>query len=565
MISALRPLWGAGTAQTEDFSPVSNFDISISAGSNQAEGTFDLTVIDDLVDDDDETLLVRGLTPLGLVVNPATITLVDNDEKGVTISETSLVVYEDGGTGTYTVKLESKPTGSVIIHIASSDESVATVSPASLSFDPDDTNNRIWSNPQTVTVTGVNDDIDNNAGNNPQRTADITHNVTSVDTVYHGMTVDSVNVTSQDDDGLPESPVVLSQSSLAVHGGNNGVSYTVQLESAPTASVTVELTSDDTSTATVSSASLIFEVDDTNDKIWSSPQTVTVTGVADSTSTTDRQTIISHQVTGKKQKTLPITVFYNLESVSEPDGDGSDLPRNNTTRGQVAVGGSATGSVIYERRAETDKDWFKVYFKSGRVYRIAVIGSFVDNSDYPLGGTLDDPALEVYDSNSTYVDENDDGDTGSNYFNSILDFAPSSEGFYYLSVNSAVDAGGTYTLFVEDRTLNPLIVQFSSNSYSVTEGDAVSVTATLDRMPGKTLIVPIVITNVDTDSSDYTTPISNTFFYYNEISSSQEPLVITAIDDSVTEGSETLRLGFGSLPPGVIAGPQNTATVTITD
>ncbi len=556
----------AGTAQTEDFTAVSDFDISIPAGNNQAEGTFDLRVVDDLVDEDEETLLVRGSTSLGLVVNPATITLVDNDEKGVTISETSLVVYEDGGTGTYDVQLETQPTGPVTIHIASSDASVVTVSPTLLTFDPDDSNNQIWSNPQTVTITGVDDNIDNDAGNNFLRTANITHNVISVDTVYHAINVASVNVTSQDDEGLPESPVTFSQSSLSVHEGDQ-VTYTVKLESEPTAapSVTVELTSDDTSTANVSPSTLTFEADDTNGKLWSNPQTVTVTGVTDSTSTNNRQTTIANQITGKSPKNLPITVFHNLVSISEPDGDGSDLPDDNTTRGQVTVGGSATGDIsTFE-----DKDWFKVYFKSGRVYRIFLIGDYTGHDDgssrYPVGGTLDEPYLRIYDPDSTLVDAKE-----GLYNSSVLDFVPDSDGVYYLSAGSLQsvddDYTGTYTLSVEDR-VNPLKVQFESNTYSVTEGGGLQVKLTLDREPGLGLIIPIVIINVDTDDSDYTVFNYNNsvYFLYDETLSEEEPFNITVIDDSVTEGSETLRLSFGPLPAGVIAGSQNTATVTITD
>ncbi len=65
----------------------------------------------------------------------------------------------------------------------------------------------------------------------------------------------------------------------------------------------------------------------------------------------------------------------------------------------------------------------------------------------------------------------------------------------------------------------------------------------------------------DTDYSDYTS-VSRIHYYYNETSSD---FTITATDDGVWEGSKKLWLSFGPLPVGVVAGPQNTATVTITD
>ena len=553
---------GAGTAQAADFNAVSNFNIDIPAGDSQSSqrvGSFDLTVVDDRIDDDNEALLVKGSTSLGLIVNSTTLAINDNDEKGVTISQSSsLSVPENGGTGTYTVQLETQPAETVIVHIVSSDPGVATVAPATLSFEVNDNNGKIWSNPQTVTITGVDDNIDNGTGNNPQRTTNITHNVVSVDTVYHGITVDSVDVTSQDDDGLAESTVILSQSSLSFHEGDE-VTYTVQLESAPTTNVTVTLTSDDTTVATVTPATLDFEVDDSNSKIWSNPQTVTVTGVTDSTSENNRETTVTHQIAGEMEKTLTATVFHNLTSVLESDGDGSDLPNDNTTRGQVAVGGSATGDLSIPG----DKDRFAVYLKKDRYYQILLLGA---ESTPWSGGSLHDAYLRVYSSSNTEVDENDDGYDGET-LNSILDFVPNSDGTYYLSagtygdgINGEYDTG-TYTLAVEDKTLNPPKIQFDSSTYSVTEGGDVTVTVTLSKASGGDTGISILVTDVSTDSNDYTLSESSLFFW----SETSATFTITAIDDSTSENPEELLLTFGTLPTGMTAGPQDTATVTITD
>ncbi len=180
----------AGTAQTGDFNPV-DFDLNIPAGSNQVIGAFSLTLVDDELDDNDETLLVSGSTPLGLTINPATITIVDNDDRGLIISHSSLSVSENGGTGTYTVNLESEPTGSVTILVTSGDTSIATVLPTSLTFEPDDTNGKIWNTPQPVTVTGVNDTSSTN-----DRHTTITHQVSGGG--YGSLTVANVSVTSLD-------------------------------------------------------------------------------------------------------------------------------------------------------------------------------------------------------------------------------------------------------------------------------------------------------------------------------------------------------------------------------
>ena len=96
---------------------------------------------------------------------------------------------------TYTVALDSEPTGTVSISLASGDTDVATVAPARLTFDGDD-----WSTAKTVTVTAVDDDLDN-TGN--ARSATIAHTVSAADTDYASETADPVTVTVTDDDAAP--------------------------------------------------------------------------------------------------------------------------------------------------------------------------------------------------------------------------------------------------------------------------------------------------------------------------------------------------------------------------
>ncbi len=72
---------------------------------------------------------------------------------GVTVAPTTgLVTTESGGTATFTVVLDSKPTADVTIALASSDNSEGTVDPAALTFT---TSN--WNTPQAVTAIGVDD------------------------------------------------------------------------------------------------------------------------------------------------------------------------------------------------------------------------------------------------------------------------------------------------------------------------------------------------------------------------------------------------------------------------
>ena len=208
---------------------------------------------------------------VAITIASVTVTVEDDDAAaaGVTVTPTTLSVPEDGSTtADYTLVLDTAPTADVTIAVASDTDTAATVSSASLTFTP--TN---WNTAQTVTVTGVNDNVDN-PGN--ARTASLTHVPTSTDTAYNSVSIDSVTVTVEDDDaaaaGVTVTPVTLS----VPEDGSSTADYTLVLDTAPTADVTIAVASDTDTAATVSSASLTFTP--TN---WDTAQTVTVTGVND--------------------------------------------------------------------------------------------------------------------------------------------------------------------------------------------------------------------------------------------------------------------------------------------
>ena len=216
------------------------------------------------------------------------VTVVDNDGAGVSIiaSNGSTVVTEAAGAGrtdTYTVVLNTRPTRNVRIAVLSSDEGAATVSPASLNFTPSN-----WSTAQTVTVTGVDDNVDQ--GN---RSVTITHTATLGDPNYRRITIPSVAATVADND---TAAVTITESGgVAVTeaaGADHTDTYTVVLDTVPSASVVIAIESVGTAAVTVSPASLRFTT--TN---WNTAQTVTVTGVDDNVDQGNRSVTITHTAT----------------------------------------------------------------------------------------------------------------------------------------------------------------------------------------------------------------------------------------------------------------------------
>ncbi len=76
-------------------------------------------------------------------------------EVGVTVSSISGPTTEAATTATFTVVLTSEPSATVTIGVSSSDTTEGTISTSLLTFTSSN-----WATPQTVTVTGVNDFLD---------------------------------------------------------------------------------------------------------------------------------------------------------------------------------------------------------------------------------------------------------------------------------------------------------------------------------------------------------------------------------------------------------------------
>jgi hypothetical protein len=98
---------------------------------------------------------------------------------------------EAGGTATFTVVLTAQPTANVTVGLSSSNTAEGTVSPSSVTF-----TSANWNSAQTVTVTGVDDDLDD--GNVPYSV--VTAAATSSDTNYSGVNPSDVGVTNTDND-----------------------------------------------------------------------------------------------------------------------------------------------------------------------------------------------------------------------------------------------------------------------------------------------------------------------------------------------------------------------------
>ncbi|HKO48042.1 MAG TPA: Calx-beta domain-containing protein, partial [Polyangiaceae bacterium] len=215
--------------------------------------------------------------------DPADVTLtnIDNDTAGILVSPVSgLITNEDKLKATFSIVLASKPVGpagvNVKIQLTSSRPSEGTVTPASVTFDAVN-----WKSAQTVTVTGVNDDLAD--GSQPYMI--ITSVASSLDGNYNNRKPADVSVTNVDNDvaGVKIMPLPTATPTETTETSGKAT-FTVALNSQPSDEVTFSVTSLDTSEGTVSPATLKFSTGN-----WKTPQVVTVTGVNDDLADGDQQ------------------------------------------------------------------------------------------------------------------------------------------------------------------------------------------------------------------------------------------------------------------------------------
>ena len=130
----------------------------------------------------------------GVADQTVSVSTTDNDTAGFTVAQSggSTTVAETGSTDTFTVVLNAQPTSNVVIFVVSSDTGEATVSAGTLTF-----TNGNWDTPQTVTITGVDDDL---VDGSQTTTTTLSVVDASSDDDFDGVADQTVSVSTTDND-----------------------------------------------------------------------------------------------------------------------------------------------------------------------------------------------------------------------------------------------------------------------------------------------------------------------------------------------------------------------------
>ena len=450
------------------------------------------------------------------VSNTLPVTVTDDDEPAVVLSETGLTLTEGDAAGSsYTVKLATEPTGEVTVTVSGHAGTDLTLDKTTLTFTVDN-----WDTAQTVTVKASQD---NDAAND---TATLTHTASGGD--YAGITAD-LPVTVTDDD---TAGVVLSETDLTVTEGDAaGTSYTVKLATQPTGEITVTVSGHAGTDLTLDKTTLTFTVDN-----WDVAQTVTVTAAADDDGVTDAGVRLTHTVSGGGYGS---TTVPDVEvSITENDTAGLVISKDSLTVGE----GDAAGST-YTVKLATEPTGEVTVTVSGHA------GTDLTLDKTTLTFTVDDWAT----AQTVTVKAGEDGDGAAD----TATLTHTASGGDYASVSN------TLPVTVTDDDTAAIVL--SETGLTVTEGDATGVgyTVKLATQPSGTVTVTIS----GHDGADLT--LSGTTLTNNQLTftttnwdTAQTVTVKAGEDDDAANDTGTLT---HTASGGDYASVSNTLPVTVTD
>ena len=479
-----------------------------------------------------------------------TLTITDDDTRGVTVTGGTLTMDEADNAGTqdtredrdsYTMVLDSEPTDNVRIDITA--PAIVTLSPTSLTFTPSN-----WNVAQTVTATAVDDTIDN-AGN--ERAGNITHRVVEGDSDYASVTAASVAVTVNDDDGTPTVALELTPTTIDESGDDNSTTVTASLSGASSQAVTLTVAA-----AAVSPAA-------TGDFTVTANKNLTIAAGATESTGTVTITAVDNDVDAAN-KTVTVSATASGGGVADPspvtltitDDDGE--PTLSIDAPSVAEGNSGTATMTFKVTLST---------ASGKpvsvAYADATTGTATSATDYAAisSGTLNFAAGQT----EKTVDVTVNGDTTDEPSETVILRLSSPSNARLSGGAQTLDGTGTIT---DDDDAPTVSV---ADATAVNEGDDpdttvdMSFTVTLSAASANAVTVPYTLSGTATGGSDYETPSSTSLSI--PAGDSSGTIVIKVKGDALDEPNETIIVTLGTPTNATVSttAGAGTGTGTITD
>ncbi len=415
---------------------------------------------------------------------------------------------EAGGSATVQVRLTSMPLSKVTVIPSSSDNDEGQVSPDTLSF-----TNKNWNTYQTLTITGVDDNVTDGT-----QSYQIDFQISTEDTKYSALSLSSLSVSNKDDEVAGVEVGTISGNTTESGGTST---FTVKLNSQPEADVTISVSSSNTDEGTVNPSSMGFSSSN-----WNTSQTVTVTGVDDSSDpVVDGNT--SYKI--NLGNTVSSSTHYNdLKSgtleLSNTDNESPGVTLSSSSLTTSENGTNATFTVKLDQKTTSDV-------------------TINLQSDDPGEGTPSPSALTFTTSNyssaqTITIQAVDDALFDDNQSYTIALKTISGTGTAYDGFDPA-DVSVTNT---DNESANDVGIVPNTSSISVSEtGTTDSFTLKLKSEPTANVILSINSSN----TAEGTVSPSSLLFSRNNWNTSQA-VTVTGVDDYYDNGSTSFSIIIGS-------------------
>ncbi len=508
-------------------SDVSGLPATVEFSSGVTEATFSLSAIDDLIDDDGETLLLEfDVLPLGVSagdISIAEVSILDNDDPLVQVSfGASSYEVAEGGRVEVEVVLDAVPERPVTLDILSSGSGLNDVSgvASSVTFGVSDLTQRFI-------VSALDDDEDDDLERVELSFAPVSSLPSGVE---YGSIPSSVILILDDDEPPAEiRPVTVSfvQSEYLVGEGRT-LAVSVVLNEDPGRSLSITILGSGVGASDVSGLPATVEFSpDATDAFF-------VLSVIEDLVDDDDETLLL-EFDG-----LPPGVSAgDISSVEVSILDNDDpevLVSFGAASYEIDEGGTVTVEVVLDAVPE-------------RTLALEVRGSGSGLSD--VQGL---PFVVTFGRSSTvetFILESPDDTEDDDDESVTLSFGSLPSGVFAGTPSSA-------EVFILDDDVD-VFVSFGSDAYELLEGGAVAVTVTLDRAFGLELSIPLLSQG---SGVSVVSGVPETL----EFASDETMLTFTVIGlESAEIADQSFTLEFGQLPVGVSVGELPRAVVSIMD
>ncbi len=425
------------------------------------------------------------------------VTNIDNDTAGITISPTSITTHEDQSqpAATFEVVLDTRPTASVTVSVTSNNTSEGEVTSAG-SFTFTSSN---WSTPRTVSVEGIDDNV---VDGDIDYSINVSVSSTS-DSNYQGQTA-IVNAENIDND---TAGILTSKSDVETSEDGDTESFNVTLQSQPTQDITLSVVSSDISEATVTPNELVFTSEN-----WNVNQQVTVTGVDDDVIDGDQNYNVTLSVSSGD-------AVYNTVADAIVNGTNTD---NNVAE-----------IIITKTTLETSEDGttdsFDVMLTSQPLEDVEITFSGLDATE----GSINPESLTFTSSNwndyqtVTITGENDEIDDGNQTYH--LTPETSSSYAHYNGLTGSV-------ITVVNLDNNSAGINVSPTTIDADEGESKDFTITLNSQPTDDVTINIS----SEDNNEVTVSPSSVVFTSSDWS--PKTVTVNALDDNIDDGNHSYTL-----------------------